>query len=63
MNIILSKFSVGGTLVRFDCTGDGTAQLSMRPKNLSVPEHREFLPDDVEIRGLPDSRNLDRFSS
>lgn len=50
----LSQFTVGDTLVQFD--GDpsgGPVQLSLRPKALRPVPHREFLPDDVEISGLP----------
>jgi len=55
MSTPLSHFTVGDTLVQFDAATDrGPVQLSLRPKALAVPEHREFLPaDDVEIRSIP----------
>ena len=51
----LSQFTVGDTLVQFDCGADrGPVQLSLRPKGLPAAKHREFLPEEgVEIRGLP----------
>jgi alpha-galactosidase len=49
----LSPFTVGDTIVRFDTDGNGAPQLSLLPKGLAPVKHREFLPDDVEIRGLP----------
>ncbi|TSA29564.1 MAG: alpha-galactosidase [Verrucomicrobiaceae bacterium] len=55
MKKTLSKFTVGDTVVRFDATADGKAspQLSLHPKSLAPVKHREFLPPDVEIAGLP----------
>ena len=51
----LAQFAVGDTLVQFDCGAErGPVQLSLRPKGLAVVQHREFLPDDVEIRSLPE---------
>jgi len=51
----LSKFTVGDTVVRFDAPaqGKGAPQLSLQPKSLAPVKHREFLPPDVEIVGLP----------
>jgi alpha-galactosidase len=51
----LSKFTVGDTIVRFDAPteGKGAPQLSLHPKSLAPVKHREFLPPDVEIVGLP----------
>ncbi|MCX6970714.1 MAG: alpha-galactosidase [Verrucomicrobia bacterium] len=49
----LSQFTVGDTIVRFDTAGKGAPQLSLLPKGLATVKHREFLPPDVEIRGLP----------
>lgn len=51
----LSKFTVGDTVVRFDAPaqGKGAPQLSLHPKSLAPVKHREFLPPDVEIAGLP----------
>lgn len=55
MTKLLSKFTVGDTIVRFDAPaeGKGTPQLSLHPKSLAPVKHREFLPPDVEIVGLP----------
>jgi alpha-galactosidase len=55
MTDILSKFTVGDTIVRFDAPADGKGapQLSLHPKSLAPVKHREFLPPDVEIVGLP----------
>jgi alpha-galactosidase len=49
----LSQFTVGDTIVRFDKDEIGGPQLSLLPKGLGPVKHREFLPPDVEIRGLP----------
>ena len=55
MTKLLSKFTVGDTVVRFDAPakGKGAPQLSLHPKSLEPVKHREFLPPDVEIVGLP----------
>jgi alpha-galactosidase len=55
MTKLLSKFTVGDTIVRFDAPaeGMGAPQLSLHPKSLAPVKHREFLPPDVEIVGLP----------
>jgi hypothetical protein len=53
MSKLLSKFTVGDTIIRFDAHGKGAPQLSLHPKALAPVEHREFLPPDVEIVGLP----------
>jgi alpha-galactosidase len=55
MTKLLSKFTVGDTIVRFDgpSEGKGAPQLSLHPKSLAPVKHREFLPPDVEIVGLP----------
>ncbi len=55
MRKLLSQFTVGDTLVQYDCWAEcGPIQLSLRPKGLAVTPHREFLPADaVEIRSLP----------
>ncbi|MCS6247014.1 MAG: alpha-galactosidase [Opitutus sp.] len=55
MTKLLSKFTVGDTIVRFDAPaeGKGAPQLSLHPKALAPVKHREFLPPDVEIVGLP----------
>ncbi|MCS6244996.1 MAG: alpha-galactosidase [Opitutus sp.] len=55
MTKLLSKFTVGDTVVRFDAPaeGKGAPQLSLHPKSLAPGKHREFLPPDVEIVGLP----------
>jgi len=55
MTKLLSKFTVGDTIVRFDvpAEGKGAPQLSLHPKSLAPVKHREFLPPDVEIVGLP----------
>lgn len=55
MTKLLSKFTVGDTIVRFDAPaeGKGAPQLSLHPKSLAPLKHREFLPPDVEIQGLP----------
>ena len=55
MSKILSKFTVGDTVIRFDAPAEGTGapQLSLHPKGLAPVKHRDFLPPDVEIRGLP----------
>jgi alpha-galactosidase len=55
MTKLLSKFTVGDTIVRFDAPSDskGAPQLSLHPKSLAPVKHREFLPPDVEIAGLP----------
>jgi len=55
MTKCLSKFTVGDTVVRFDTLVDnkGAPQLSLYPKSLPPVKHREFLPPDVEIVGLP----------
>lgn len=55
MTKLLSKFTVGDTIVRFDAPaeGKGAPQLSLHPKSLAPVKHREFLPPDVEIVGLP----------
>jgi alpha-galactosidase len=52
---LLSKFTVGDTVVRFDvpAKGKGAPQLSLHPKSLAPLKHREFLPLDVEFAGLP----------
>ena len=51
----LSEFTVGDTVVRFDAPTEGKSapQLSLHPKALAPVKHREFLPPDVEIVGLP----------
>jgi alpha-galactosidase len=55
MTKLPSKFTVGDTVVRFDAPaeGKGAPQLSLHPKSLAPVKHREFLPPDVEIVGLP----------
>jgi alpha-galactosidase len=55
MTKLLSKFTVGDTIIRFDtpAEGKGAPQLSLHPKSLAPVKHREFLPPDVEIVGLP----------
>jgi len=55
MTKFLSKFTVGDTIIRFDAPseGKGAPQLSLHPKSLAPVKHREFLPPDVEIVGLP----------
>lgn len=55
MTKLLSKFTVGDTIIRFDAPseGKGTPQLSLHPKSLAPVKHREFLPSAVEIVGLP----------
>jgi alpha-galactosidase len=55
MTKLLSKFTVGDTIIRFDTPteGKGAPQLSLHPKSLAPVKHREFLPPDVEIVGLP----------
>ena len=55
MTKLLSKFTVGDTIIRFDAPaeGKGAPQLSLHPKSLAPVKHREFLPPDVEIVGLP----------
>ncbi|MCE9587567.1 MAG: alpha-galactosidase [Verrucomicrobia bacterium] len=55
MTKLLSKFTVGDTVVRFDAPSDGKGapQLSLHPKGLAPVKHRELLPRDVEIAGLP----------
>ena len=55
MTKLLSKFTVGDTIIRFDAPaeGKGAPQLSIHPKSLAPVKHREFLPPDVEIVGLP----------
>ena len=55
MTKLLSKFTVGDTIIRFDAPaeGKGAPQLSLHPKSLAPVKHREFLPPDVEIAGLP----------
>ena len=55
MTKLLSKFTVGDTIIRFDAPseGKGAPQLSLHPKSLSPVKHREYLPPDVEIAGLP----------
>lgn len=55
MTKLLSKFTVGDTIIRFDApaNGKGAPQLSLHPKSLAPVKHREFLPPDVEIVGLP----------
>ena len=56
MTKLLSKFTVGDTVVRFDAPaeGRGAPQLSLHPKSLAPVKHRELLPRDVEIAGLPE---------
>jgi len=56
MSKLLSKFTVGDTVIRFDSSSEGNSapQLSIRPKALAPVKHREFLPPDVEIAGLPE---------
>jgi len=56
MTKLLSKFTVGDTVVRFDAPaeGKGAPQLSLHPKSLAPVKHRELLPRDVEIAGLPE---------
>ncbi|HSQ75862.1 MAG TPA: hypothetical protein VLT13_09915, partial [Bacteroidota bacterium] len=51
----LSRFTVGDTVVCFDAPakGKGAPQLSFHPKSPAPVKHREFLPADVEIAGLP----------
>lgn len=51
----LSRFTVGDTVVRFDAPADGKGapQLSIHPKVLAPVKHRESLPPEVEISGLP----------
>lgn len=53
----LSTFTVGDTMVRFDSPvgGKGPPQLSLHPKASAPVPHREVLPPDVEIAGLPQS--------
>ena len=55
MTKLLSKFTVGDTIIRFDAPseGKGAPQISLHPKSLAPVKHREFLPPDVEIVGLP----------
>jgi alpha-galactosidase len=55
MTKLFSKFTVGDTIIRFDAPaeGKGAPQLSLHPKSLAPVKHREFLPPDVEIVGLP----------
>ena len=55
MTKLLSKFTVGDTIIRFDAPAEakGAPQLSLHPKSLPAVKHREFLPPDVEIIGLP----------
>jgi len=55
MTKLLSKFTVGGRIVRFDAPTKvmGGPQLSLHPMSLAPVKHREFLPPDVEIKGLP----------
>lgn len=55
MTKLLSKFTVGDTIIRFDAPaeGKGAPQLSLHAKSLAPVKHREFLPPDVEIVGLP----------
>ena len=55
MTKLLSKFTVGDTIIRFDAPaeGKGAPQLSLHPESLAPVKHREFLPPDVEIVGLP----------
>ena len=55
MTKLLSKFTVGDTIICFDAPaeGKGAPQLSLHPKSLAPVKHREFLPPDVEIVGLP----------
>jgi alpha-galactosidase len=55
MTKLLSKFTVGDTIIRFDAPaeGKGAPQLSLHPKSLAPVKQREFLPPDVEIVGLP----------
>ena len=55
MTKLLSKFTVGDTIIRFDAPaeGRGAPQLSLHPKSLAPVKHRKLLPPDVEIRGLP----------
>jgi len=50
---LLSQFTVGDTIVRFDAPaeGKGAPQLSLHPESLAPVKHREFLPPDVEIVG------------
>ena len=52
---LLSRFVVGDTIVRFDvpASGNGAPQLSLHPKGMMPVKHRECLPPDVEICGLP----------
>jgi alpha-galactosidase len=54
MTKLLSKFTIGDTIIRFDAPaeGKGAPQLSLHPKSLAPVKHREFLPPDVEIVGL-----------
>lgn len=51
----LSLFTVGDTIVRFDAPvgGKGPPQLSLHPKASAPVKHRDVLPPDVEIAGLP----------
>jgi hypothetical protein len=53
--MLLSKFIVGDTVVCFDAPVDskGAPQLLLYPKALPPVKHREFLPPDVELVGLP----------
>lgn len=46
---------MGDSIVRFDAAAHGQSapQLSLHPKGLAPVRHREFLPAEVEIRGLP----------
>jgi alpha-galactosidase len=55
MTKLLSEFTVEDTVVRFDAPtqGKGAPQLSLHPVSLAPVRHREFLPPDVEIVGLP----------
>lgn len=49
MTKLLSKFTVGDTIIRFDspAEGKGAPQLSLHPQLLPPVKHREFLPPDV----------------
>lgn len=55
MTKTLSRFTVGDTVVRFETPAQvkGAPQLALPPKSLAPVKHREFLPPDVEILGLP----------
>ena len=57
MTQLIRKFIVGDTVVLFEAPvgGKGAPQLSLLPRGLKPVKDSEFLPSDVEIRGLPAS--------